>query len=495
MRAKNSVDHVSAVLRTIVDNDVFDAEKVDAVREVLNEKLDHQMGNSNASGSLRQKVSQPEKWLPAELAAAVLAPCGGLPGNTVKHTRVCLLASFFGAGGLLHAEETTSRDIVALALLDDADSNIVNDGLIWVRLFKTTVKQVAKNYAEHRCEINNHDLTSPTDMSRDHPRWFESMYGGKEPGDNTINAIRLGAVRQLLGCRSTRHSFADLQSMQRRGAMPGQRCHQIEQTGFVHPQFMPQLMDRERPLMLTDAQPTFASPLIRSKSSLQLVPYQTPTKEGDRGTEAASSDTPQTPREDEAGILEPTPGTIAPSKATKGTPAQLQLQDDIKRWQSVVGGPSVDPKTAKKKKKMGTTTKEPKTTPEGKHTAKLKPKKKHTKKRKLATKKTDEAKFTKSTKTTKYTKTKATTKTRKTKAKPTTKTTNKKNTPSLVFPGKGKRSPLVYGKSTVYFSPYRYRLMRRTGDIVDQAFSYKEANPRDAWRKVCKELRRLNPGL
>ena len=65
--------------------------------------------------------------------------------------------------------------------------------------------------------------------------------------------------------------------------------------------------------------------------------------------------------------------------------------------------------------------------------------------------------------------------------------------PPLNFPGTGKKPKLIYGNSIVYFSPGRYRVMRNKNDIVDKAFSYLVDTPKKAWKKVCAELRRVNP--
>ena len=63
----------------------------------------------------------------------------------------------------------------------------------------------------------------------------------------------------------------------------------------------------------------------------------------------------------------------------------------------------------------------------------------------------------------------------------------------MEFPGTGKLPKYIYGNSVVYFSPSRYRVMRNKNDIVDKAFSYLVDTPKKAWKKVCAELRRVNP--
>ena len=70
---------------------------------------------------------------------------------------------------------------------------------------------------------------------------------------------------------------------------------------------------------------------------------------------------------------------------------------------------------------------------------------------------------------------------------------SKEETPNLNFPGEGKRPPLHYGRSVVYFSPDRYRLMKKVGDRVDFPYPYKATSAREAWRQIVAELRRLNP--
>jgi hypothetical protein len=86
-------------------------------------------------------------------------------------------------------------------------------------------------------------------------------------------------------------------------------------------------------------------------------------------------------------------------------------------------------------------------------------------------------------------KTKTKAKTMNEKPKPKTKVTAN----PLAFPGTGKRPPLHYGNSVVYFSPDRFRLMATKGDRVDTAYAYKICSSREAWTALCKELKRLNP--
>ena len=63
----------------------------------------------------------------------------------------------------------------------------------------------------------------------------------------------------------------------------------------------------------------------------------------------------------------------------------------------------------------------------------------------------------------------------------------------LKFPGEGKREPLRCGKSVVYFSDRRFRLMRKASDRVDVAYPYRSRTAREAWSDLALELQRLNP--
>jgi len=64
---------------------------------------------------------------------------------------------------------------------------------------------------------------------------------------------------------------------------------------------------------------------------------------------------------------------------------------------------------------------------------------------------------------------------------------------SLDFPGSGKRKPLTYGNSKIYFSPDKYRLMEKLSDKVDKQFSHKACDPKEAWARLAKRVRTLNP--
>ncbi len=71
----------------------------------------------------------------------------------------------------------------------------------------------------------------------------------------------------------------------------------------------------------------------------------------------------------------------------------------------------------------------------------------------------------------------------------------RKATNPLAFPGDKKRPRLEFGKSLVYFSPGKFRVMVTHGDRVDKCFSHKACGIRVAWDRVCQELRRANPGV
>ncbi len=67
------------------------------------------------------------------------------------------------------------------------------------------------------------------------------------------------------------------------------------------------------------------------------------------------------------------------------------------------------------------------------------------------------------------------------------------STSSLQFPGTQPRPPLIFGKSKVYFSEHKFRLMERMGDRVDKAFSHKNKDAKEVWKMVVKRLEQLNP--
>ena len=89
--------------------------------------------------------------------------------------RVHLLAQLFGAGGLLHPAEVAARDIVPLALLDEADALIVCEGAGWVKLFKVAVRRIALS---HIAKIGSptHDFISPELLLQEHQQWHNNMY-------------------------------------------------------------------------------------------------------------------------------------------------------------------------------------------------------------------------------------------------------------------------------------------------------------------------------
>ena len=137
---KLSCDQATNILKIVTDEPIFSQSQLSELREAVNDKLDQQVGLSNGSNTKCQKIVQPEVWLHSDLREALASRVD--IGRQQKMTcRVHLLAQFFGAGGLLHPTEPTSRDIVSLALLDDADSLIISEGTVWVRKFKCAAKK------------------------------------------------------------------------------------------------------------------------------------------------------------------------------------------------------------------------------------------------------------------------------------------------------------------------------------------------------------------
>ena len=205
--SKLNCEQSAEILKLCTEDSLFTQDQIDRVRNVVNAKLDQVAGKSNASGTTYQRIADPETWLPHDLFSTVTEP------NTMKMEewshkvfRISTLAAFFGAGGLLHPEEYTSRDIVSVALLDVPDAVIVHAGVQLVQRFKTLVKDVARSHTAKNGTVPP-KYTTPDDLRSEHPKWHASMYAhGKVPGVNAVDVVRLASVRNTLGCRNTKHS-------------------------------------------------------------------------------------------------------------------------------------------------------------------------------------------------------------------------------------------------------------------------------------------------
>ena len=475
-----NAEQVGNILRLVADANVLCDVDAHRLRDALNDKLDLSViGQHNASNTIYQTVPRPEMWLTGDLYAAVSnAPTSLHGGCETKHKKLGLLAGFFGSGGLVHPTEPTCRDITALAMMHDADAEIMQDGLYWVRTFKGLVKTVAKSY-EAKFGHARHEFTDPPGLQGDQRTWYDSMYQESVPGTHTPDVVRLAHVRRLLACRSTKHQGdSSTQLMHRRSmlALPPP-----SDVGRQMPLAFPSPSWHHGPSFpVTGQTPMFYStPDHAEARPAQVGGYCALLDQSPHQGEQKDTASPDSPPHDTA-----SPCSGEPCRASRCSAGGLQpeakakILDSIKKWRAVVGGASVDPpKKAAAPKAKATKAKATKKVSTGK-----------TKAKKAKTTKATEARAMKTT-------------TKKVAAAKTKKIAKKKaavlktTASSLVFPGVGKRVPLHYGKSVVYFSPNRYRLMKRMGDRVDKGFEYKACSAREAWRRVAKELKALNPGF
>ena len=74
------------------------------------------------------------------------------------------------------------------------------------------------------------------------------------------------------------------------------------------------------------------------------------------------------------------------------------------------------------------------------------------------------------------------------------KTSAPKTSDLLKFPGEGKRDAVQIGQFMIYFSPCRYRVLKK-GHIVDKAFSYQAKSARKAWNDVVQYVQGQNAKL
>ncbi len=449
---KINCDTATQILKLMNDGatslKMFSAEQVELIRDAVNSKLDQAMGASNASGSSSQKMSQPEVWLTQELQETMLASPPHLDGRTKITFRVNALAAFFGGGGMLHPAEHTSRDITSLALLDVSDATLLEEGLHWVRTFKGIVKQLAKGNSEVLGDVPL-AMDLPAALKENYPKWYDNMYKDKEPGSTSFIALStLLRIRSIVGARSTWRSSDYFSSASRSVVLPPR--HGVQQ-GCMPPQ--PQLTDRlplhqqlasewvhrgpTPALALTDG--SLGSPQPQSERAADSAPRGSPASQAEEATQAGAT--------------------------TLGQEAASKIGCHIQRMRDIVQGKAEafdeeseeDEDAAKVKKRI---VKRPAAAPSA------------------ATQKTVSAKAP----------------LKKPAAAPNIAAKIKGCIP-LAYPGEKKRPPLQFGKSVVYFSPGRYRVMLTKGDRVDKSFPYLAIGSREAWEQVCTCLRRVNPGV
>ena len=450
---------------------ILSGEQVDALRDAVNSKLDQGLGASNASNIVYQKIDAPEEWLTQEMIETMLASPSNLDATTRIRFRLNILATFFGGGGLARPSEHCAKDIVSLALLDVDDATLVSEGVGWVRVFKAMVKPLAKSLVDSMGGVPT--MASPAQHKEDSPTWYSNMYQGKEPSSaGLVHIGKLRCIRGMLGCRSTRRGadvFSANQRVPKQGFVSAQAwsplAHQPMGSQYALMGRLP-LPPLQQPLALLDdeklrlAQP--AAPTQTPDERLRLAQSAAPTGAPDEMLSPMRAAPTQTPNEEMLRLAQHEAPTQIPNdeKLVLAQP-KTAIQMHLKRMQGLVGAKEEDSNN-KKHKTFGATPKA----------------KKHLEK----------------TNPTTPPKTKKTNVLKRPAAKTTTTTTTPRKD-SLAYPGAVKRGPLHFGKSVVYFSPTRFRVMVTKGDRLDIAFNHNLHGPRHAWNEVVQLLKESNPDL
>ena len=474
---------------------ILSGEQVDALRDAVNSKLDQGLGASNASNIVYQKIDAPEEWLTQDMLETMMASPSNLNAATRIRFRLNILATFFGGGGLARPSEHCAKDIVSLALLDVDDATLVSEGVGWVRVFKAMVKPLAKSLVDSMGGVPT--MASPAQHKEDSPTWYSNMYQGKEPSSAGLAHIgKLRCIRGMLGCRSTRRGadvFLANQRVPKQGFASAQAysplAHQPMGSQYALMGRLP-LPPLQQPLALLDdeklrlAQP--AAPTQTPDERLRLAQSAAPTGAPDEMLSPMRAAPTQTPNEEMLRLAQHEAPTQIPNdeKLVLAQP-KTAIQMHLKRMQGLVGAKEEDSNN-KMHKTFGATRKAKKHLEKTNPTTPPKTKKTNVLKRPAAN--------LEKTNPTTPPKTKKTNVLKRPAAKTTTTTTTPRKD-SLAYPGAVKRGPLHFGKSVVYFSPTRFRVMVTKGDRLDIAFNHNLHGPRHAWNEVVQLLKESNPGL
>ena len=362
-------------------------------------------------------------------------------------------------------------------------------------------------------------MLEPDSMKQESPLFYDNMYGGKEPGPASwVQLPRLLAVRGVMGCRSTHNSAHGAYAPATR-ARPRQRAPAA-------------LADRDSLCGVTIRQPPLAPPALADLDPRQhqlqgLVVFDSSGRQFTLSSPAepkplALTDIDRARAPEAADIRAPTAaspttatcatagaasgGTEAPTAADAATPAgaapaatpKAKVLSHLDKMKQLAKGGAPDEAPAADQADSATDQtqdKGSKSKAQGNGCKKFggtKKAQKHLAKAAAEAPPTPTATKRPAANISAESAEKPLTKKTK-QAAPTT--AAQKGDKALAFPGEKKRAPLVYGKSVVYFSPGRYRLMKTKGDRLDVAFSHKLQGARVAWHNVCVELRKLNPNV
>ena len=381
------------------------------------------------------------------------------------NVKVQAVSTLFGRGGLKNPTEIAARDITGLAMLQATDEYIRTHGLYHVRNAKMVMKSSAEALSEQHgpCPF---EFESPDEFKQKYPIWAHSMYDGKEATPMAPDVrLRYAFVIKQLGCRSTKHV---------RNASPGACSSQIvpfssSSQSMGCPQVWPsmggippnlaqvlghivQSIRTEEPKITFFGQSPPAAGMVTPQRSGSNLSLDAPSLK-DSGKEPSSLVAePPTPQ-DALGLNDVIDAaTASDKKGLKKKPAAASDFANTDSDDCSEASSSKSKARGKSKKAKG------KAAPKSMKKAAPKSKKKSAK---------------------------------KSKEKAAPEILPKPS--SLGFPGKAKRPPMMYGKSVIYFSPKRFRLMRKKGDRVDVAFNYGATRTaREAWTELRKEVLRIN---
>ena len=447
MVGRVGVAEITSIL-SLICNGTFTADQISSMRNNMILRLDQ-----NVSASMNTKcssVANVTAWPTQELWTLILS-------DADVNVKVQAVSTLFGRGGLKNPTEIAARDITGLAMLQATDEYIRTHGLYHVRNAKMVMKSSAEALSEQHgpCPF---EFESPDEFKQKYPIWAHSMYDGKEATPMAPDVrLRYAFVIKQLGCRSTKHV---------RNASPGACSSQIvpfnsSSQSMGCPQVWPSMGGMP---------PHLAQALGQLVQSIR--PEEPKITYFGQSPPAAGMVTPQR-----------SGSNLSPDPPSSSLVAEPPTPQDALGLNDVIEAANASDKKGLKKKPAAASDFANTDSDDCSEASSSKSK---------ARGKSKKAKGKAAPKSMK----KAAPKSKKKSAKKSKEKAAPEILPkpsSLGFPGKAKRPPMMYGKSVIYFSPKRFRLMRKRGDRVDVAFNYGATRTaREAWTELRKEVLRIN---
>ena len=195
-------EEANVLISKILETKLLDEHKRECV-DAINDKVRLAYHDPKEDDNGKQACEHPEVWLTQKDWEKMVS------SSTCIDERMKCLSLRFCKAGLWYPTEPASRNIVALAYLDQGDACYFMDrALDSVHKFKAMVR-VYRSCNVARGPLPKFTVAGPWQFKVDHEEWFVSTYGSEEPTQKIpIDILHYRDICKTIGCRNTKRGLA-----------------------------------------------------------------------------------------------------------------------------------------------------------------------------------------------------------------------------------------------------------------------------------------------